>query len=468
MANGLRMFERQGTFRHGVHPPTAKGETRELAIHQFPFAPLLVLPLATVAGHPAKPLVAEGAQVQRGQLIAQPESPLSVPMHAPASGRVRCIALAPTIQGRMQPAIYLEPFAASPQALWSDSPCELSASRLQVIEAIRRAGAVGLGGAAFPTHAKLQAALQHQVDVILINGAECEPYLTSDYRVMLEHGSDIVLGIRYLLRASGAGSAVVAVEGDKADAAGAIERAIAAAADQSLAAIARLPIELCVLPVKYPQGAEKMLIASVLGRQVPRGGLPVDVGTLCFNVASAAEIGRALSSGSGLVDRVLTVGGPAVENKGNYRVPLGTPLRFLLETVGMTDEAAVVILGGPMMGQAVSSLDIPVSKGTTGVIALGPEQTGAMDRRRQHPCIRCGYCVDACPMLLNPSQLGLLAQAGRYREMANRHQLMDCFECGCCSFVCPSHIPLVQQFRIAKAALRRPTVAANQQTSGAQ
>ena len=449
------MFDRRPSFRHGVHPPAAKEETRDRPIHQFPFAPVLMLPLATLGDHAAKPVVVAGQEVERGELIAEPDDPLSVTMHAPATGCVRRIAPAPTIQGKMQPAIFIEPFTASTQAIVAGTACDLSASQDQVIAAIRGAGAVGLGGAAFPTHAKLQAARDRAVDVILINGAECEPYLTTDYRVMLEHADDVVTGIRYLLRASGASRAVVAIEADKA-----------AAAHRMTAAIAELPfavaggnppaaIDVERLPVKYPQGAEKILIAAVLGRQVPSRGLPIDVGTLCFNVASAAEIGRCLSTGTGLVDRVLTVGGPAVERPGNYRVPLGTPLRFLLETVGLTDEAAMVFLGGPMMGQAVSSLEIPIGKGTTGVIAMTPAQTAAIDRQRRHPCIRCGYCVDACPMFLNPAQLGLLAQQQRFQSMASDHHLMDCFECGCCSYVCPSHIPLVQQFRVAKAALRK-------------
>jgi Na+-translocating ferredoxin:NAD+ oxidoreductase subunit C len=330
--------------------------------------------------------------------------------------------------------------------------CDLeTATADDVIIAIQRAGIVGLGGAAFPTHAKLRVPDGKRIDCILINGAECEPYLTTDHRVMLEHPGDVIRGVDYLLKASAAGRAVIAIEANKPDAAAALQAAIAPGA----------PVTIGVLPVKYPQGAEKMLITSLLHREVPSGALPVDVGVLCFNVSSTAEIGRLLPTGAGLQERIITIGGPAIKHKGNYRVPIGTPLRFVLETAGTADEVTTVFLGGPMMGQAVSSLDIPVCKGTTGVIAFGARETGTMARQPQYPCIRCGYCVDACPIFLNPSQLGLLAERGDYHEMENNFHLFDCFECGCCTYVCPSHIPLVHQFRIAKAAVKKATQVAS-------
>jgi electron transport complex protein RnfC len=264
---------------------------------------------------------------------------------------------------------------------------------------------------------------------------------------MLEHAADVLTGIRYVLRAIGAERTIIAIEANKPDAAESLRREIAR---QSLAGI-----EVEVLPVKYPQGAEKMLITALTGRQVPSGGLPLDVGAICTNVATCAEIGQLLPHGAGLQDRVITVGGPAVIKKGNYRVPLGTPLRFVLETVGYADDITRVFLGGPMMGQAVSSLDIPVTKGTTGVIAFSARETGNVGQTKQYPCIRCAYCVDACPMFLNPSQLGLLAEQEQYDVMAQDYHLMDCFECGCCTYVCPSHIPLVQLFRVSKGAVRK-------------
>lgn len=434
-------------FAHGVHPPGLKERTAALPIAQFPFAPWLVVPLLQHIGQPAEAVVTVGQEVVRGALIAKPGGPLSVPMHAPASGVVQALGLVPSLSGRMVPAIYLQPHPGSTQEVLGGPGCDLDqADPAEIVAAIQQAGLVGLGGAAFPTYAKLQIPADRSVDTLLINGAECEPYLTTDHRVMLEQADEVLRGIAYLLKASGAKRALIAVEANKPDAADTLRQALAGRDRR---------IELVVLPVKYPQGAEKLLIKALLGREVPSRGLPVDVGVLCFNVASTAEIGYLLPRGEGLQERVLTVGGPAIARPGNYRVPIGTPIRFLLDTLGTTDHISVVFSGGPMMGQAVSSLDIPVTKGTTGIIALGEQQTGQLDAQREFPCVRCGSCLDACPMFLNPAHLGALAKQQQYSVMAAEHHLMDCFECGCCTYVCPAHIPLVHHFRVAKQAVRR-------------
>jgi electron transport complex protein RnfC len=433
------------TFRHGVHPPETKDETSGLAIRQFPFAPLLVVPLVQHLGKPSVPSVREGEKVVRGQRIARADGFMSVSMHAPASGTVRRIALTPAISGRMVPAVYLEPQRGSTQEVMEGVPCPLETStREEIVAAIQEAGVVGLGGAAFPTHVKLAIPEGKSVDTVIINGAECEPYLTTDHRVMLEQRDDVFAGIGYLLKVSGASRAVIAVEANKPDAASHLLEGMPA----------ELPATVEVLRVKYPQGAEKMLIHALLGRDVPPGGLPLDVHALCVNVATTAEIGRLLPHGRGIQERVVTVTGPAVKHKGNYRIPIGTPLRFLLEQVGVEDDVDRVFLGGPMMGAAAPSLDIAITKGTSGVVAF-TETEAERTHRRVQPCIRCGYCIDACPMFLDPSRLGALARNEEYERMAQEFHLRDCFECGCCAFVCPSHIPLVQQFRLAKAAVRK-------------
>jgi electron transport complex protein RnfC len=433
------------TFRHGVHPPDWKSETRDKAIRQFPFAPLLAIPLAQHLGRPSRPIVREGEKVLRGQCIARADGDLSVPMHAPATGRVQRIAPMPSIGGRMVDGVFLAPQPGSTQETPEGEPCRLeTAGADEILAAIQDAGIVGLGGAAFPTHVKLRIPQGGHADALIINGAECEPYLTTDHRVMLEQRDDVFTGIRYLLKATRAERAILAIEANKPDAAEHMRAGLPS----------DLAVSIEVLRVKYPQGAEKMLIAALLGREVRSGGLPIDVHALCVNVATTAEIGRLLPHGRGIQERVITVTGPAVRDKGNYRVPIGTPLRFLLEQVGVEDEIARVFLGGPMMGAAASSLDIAITKGTSGVVAFGENEA---ERTHEHiyPCIRCGYCVDACPMFLNPAQLAALARNEEFERMADEYHLMDCFECGACSFVCPSHIPLVHRFRVAKTALRK-------------
>ena len=433
------------TFRHGVHPPESKGSTRESRIRLFPFAPVLVVPLSQHLGKPAAAVVREGQEVERGQVIGEPDGFMSVAMHAPASGVVEKIALAPSISGQMVQAVYLRPFPGSTQEALDGRPCDVErASPDEIIAAIQAAGVVGLGGAAFPTHVKLKIPEGKSVDALIINGVECEPYLTTDHRVMLEQTQDIFTGVRYLLKACGAERAIIGVEANKLDA---IARLL-------LELPADLPASVQPLRVKYPQGAEKMLITALLGREVPSGGLPLDVHALCVNVATCAEIGRLVPRGRGILERVITITGPAVRKTGNYRIPIGTPLRFLLDYVGVAADVNRVFLGGPMMGAAAPSLDISITKGTSGVTAFRD-----VDAERTHsqvfPCIRCGYCLDACPIFLNPCELGLLARNGEHQRMASERRLMDCFECGSCSYVCPSHIPLVQQFRAAKAAVRK-------------
>jgi len=442
---------RHKSFRHGIHPPESKDATAGRPIEQFPFAPLLIVPLSQHLGKPAVAIVREGQEVVRGETIARADGFLSVAMHAPVSGIVKSIGLAPTIAGKMTPSVFLEPFPASTQEVAGGRPCELDAPPAEILKAIQAAGIVGLGGAGFPTHAKLRVPEGRAVDTVIVNGVECEPYLTTDHRVMLEQQDDLFVGLRYVLAATGAERAIVAVEANKLDAAEALRDAMPA----------DLPATVEVVAVKYPQGAEKMLITALLDREVPSGGLPFDVGVICINVATTAEIGRLLPKGRGIQERVITVSGPAIECKGNYRMPIGTPVRFILETVG-APELSRVFLGGPMMGAAVPQLDIPVVKGTSGVVGFTAAETGRAKEPREHPCIRCAYCVDACPLFLNPSMLGLLARNREYRQMADDFHLMDCFECGSCTFVCPSHIPLVQHFRVAKRAVRKARAVAEQ------
>lgn len=440
---GLFNFHKN-TFKHGIHPPEHKSETNGLAIRQFPFAPLIIVPMAQHIGAPAEIIVREGQEVQRGQLLARANGYVSVPIHAPVSGTVRKISNVPTISGKMSPGIYLEAFPSSGQEVREGDPVDLeSATADEILQAIQSAGIVGLGGAAFPTHVKLKVPEDKKCEVLMLNGIECEPYLTTDHRVMLEQAKDIFMGIRYLLKVTKAERVMIGIEANKQDAADHLAKSVPV----------DLPVTVHVVPVKYPQGSEKMLITALLDKEVPSGGLPIDVGVVSVNVATAAEIGRLLPKGQGIQERVVTITGPAVQKKGNYRIPIGTPLRFVLEQVGVADNISEVYMGGPMMGVAVSNLDISIVKGTSGIVVFAEKDV--QRPTKVYPCIKCGACVDACPLSLNPSKLGILAKFEAYDEMAANYNLMDCFECGSCSYVCPSHIPLVQYFRLSKSIVRK-------------
>jgi len=444
----MGMFQKH-TFKHGIHPPENKEETNGLPIRQFPFSPLIILPVAQHIGSPSEIRVREGQEVVRGQLLASASGYLSVPLHSPVTGKIRKIKDVPTISGKMVPGIYLEVSPSSTQEILEGEPVDIDkATPAEILQAIQDAGIVGLGGAAFPTHAKLKIPEGKHCDTLIINGIECEPYLTTDHRVMLEQPEDIFQGIKYLLKTTGAKRVIIGIEANKGDAA---ERLKGFLKPED-------PIEVQVVPVKYPQGAEKTLITSILGKEVPSGGLPIDVNVVVVNVATTAEIGRLLPHGRGIQERVITITGPGVQKKGNYLIPIGTPLRYVLEQVGADEHLSEIYMGGPMMGVAVSNLDISIVKGTSGIVIFSEENVKRAEKI--YPCIKCGACVDACPLSLNPSKLGILAKFEAYELMASDYNLMDCFECGSCSYVCPSHIPLVQYFRLSKSIVRKRKSAA--------
>ncbi|MBK8515612.1 MAG: electron transport complex subunit RsxC [Saprospiraceae bacterium] len=432
------------TFKNGIHPPENKDETKGLPIRQFPFAPVLIIPMSQHLGTPSEIIVREGQEVFRGQVLAKSSSYVSVPIHAPVSGTIKKISLVPTISGNMVEGIYLEAFPSSGQDVAEGIPLNVDTSTAdEILKGIQDAGIVGLGGAAFPTHVKLKVPDGKNCEVLMINGIECEPYLTTDHRVMLEQADDIFMGIRYLMKATGASKTIIGIEGNKQDAADHLNKLKPS----------DIPFTVKVVPVKYPQGSEKMLITAILGQEVPSGGLPIEVNVVTVNIATTAEIGRLLPHGRGIQERVITIAGPAVKKKGNYLIPVGTPLRYVLDYVGIHDDISVVYMGGPMMGVAVSNLDISITKGTSGILVFGNKDINHSDKI--YPCIKCGACVDACPISLNPSKLGILAKFESFDSMVEDFHLMDCFECGSCSYVCPSHIPLVQYFRLSKSRYRR-------------
>jgi electron transport complex protein RnfC len=311
-----------------------------------------------------------------------------------------------------------------------------------IVTAVQNAGVVGLGGAAFPAHVKLSPPEGAKIEMLLVNGAECEPYLTTDHRTMVEYPARVFAGVRIMMRTLGVERAVIGVERNKPDAIEALERLRPADIDITVQA----------LTVKYPQGAEKMLIKAVTGREVPSGKLPMHAGVVVQNVASLAAIAEVFETGLPLIERIVTITGPGVRKPANLIVPVGTKLRDAVAFCGgLTDDAAEILFGGPMMGAPQSDLDTPLIKGTSGVVVLTRAQSKPV---RAYPCIQCGHCLDACPVFLNPSLLGQLAQAARYEDMEAAH-LMDCMLCGACSYVCPSNIPLSQMFSLGKVMLRR-------------
>jgi len=435
---------RRNTFEHGIHPPEHKEVTAGLPIRRLPFAPRLVVPLSQHAGAPAVPLVKPGQEVVRGEPIARAAGFVSVPMHAPATGIVEDIRLMPSARGPKTESMVIRVYEGSTQEVMYEAPRDAGGMTPdEIVQAVQDTGMVGLGGAAFPSHVKMRPPKEHRVDTLVVNGCECEPYLTCDHRLMLERPDALIAGIRIAMRAVGAERAVIGVEDNKMDAVHTLQERVAGDGQ----------IRVQAVPTKYPQGAEKMLIDSLLRRRIPPGSLPSAVGVSVFNVGTLVQIGELLPRGRGLIERVVTVTGPGVRSPGNFLVPVGTPVRFLLQHAGATERAHELILGGPMMGMSVAALDVPVTKAVSGMVVLEAQDPDLRERPVQ-PCIRCAYCVEACPMHLNPSTLGLLAAKREYAKMAAEYHLNDCFECGCCSYVCPSNIPLVHYFRIAKAINR--------------
>lgn len=437
-------LDKAHTFPHGVHPPDRKEVTETKETVRLPLPDKLIIPLSQHTGAPARAIVKKKQEVARGELIAEAGGFVSVPMHAPATGTVERVDLARLPNGAMGPAIHLKTAPEADQtSVVGESRDVSSLPHDELVEAVQRTGLVGLGGAAFPTHVKLAVPQDKHVDTLIVNGCECEPYLTRDQRLMLERGQDLFAGVRIALRGTGAERAIIGIEANKPRAIEALE------AEKP----GDLPVEIRALQVKYPQGAEKTLIHTVTGREVPSGGLPHDAGTAVFNVATLAHLGQSLPRGEGLIERGITVSGSGIKQPGNYIVPVGTPVRFVLEHLGVSEDMRQVILGGPMMGQSIASLDVPLLKAVSGILVFTEHEVRAR-LRTVYPCIHCGQCLKSCPAFLNPSRLGNLGRKGEYEVMETDYHLNDCFECGSCTYTCPSHIPLVQYFRMAKAMNR--------------
>lgn len=426
-------------FRGGIHPNDHKSDTASKPIEIAALPRKVIIPVRQHIGAPSSPVVKKGDRVKKGQVIASSDSFISSPVHASVSGIVvdigdyshavfgKCLSIVIENDGLDE---WTEgvPFKRD----WE----ELGVNELR--EIIRQAGIVGMGGATFPTHVKLSPPKDKKVDVFILNAAECEPYLTADHRMMLEYTDYIVTGVQIAMKVLGVNKGYVGIEDNKSDAIEVMKRAFGGT-----------QVDIVALPTRYPQGGEKMLIKMITNCEVPSGGLPADVGVVVQNVGTVIAIRNAVVEGIPVIERVTTVTGGAVEEPKNLLLRIGTTFAEAIENCGgLKKTPRKVIMGGPMMGFAQSTLDVPVMKGVSGILALSREEVNYV---KQSPCIRCGHCIEVCPMGLNPSMLSILGERQLYEEAKEEYNLLDCIECGCCVYVCPAKRNMVQYIRYCKA-----------------
>jgi electron transport complex protein RnfC len=426
------------SFKKGVHPEEYKYLSEHKSLERLPLPTEVFIPLQQHVGSPCRPLVEKGQEVKTGEMIGQSTGFVSSPVHAAISGKVKTIDNFAHPLGINSQMIHI---VGDGEDTWIDSAPTVTdwenMSTDEIIETIQNAGIVGLGGAAFPTHVKLSPSKEKPIDTFILNGCECEPYLTADHRMMLEQTADVVLGTRILMKALGVSKTIIGIESNKADAVEVLTKATASYRE----------IEVVTLKVKYPQGAEKMLIKAALNRTVPTGGLPLDVGVVVNNVGTAIAVAAAVTKQKPLIERVVSVSGDGIKEPKNVIVRIGTPFQNLIDFCGgLLDNTVKIIMGGPMMGIAQHSLAAPVIKATSGILCLTDH---ADIERKEYPCIQCGSCIDACPMGLLPTRLARYTQFENW-QTADEMGILNCIECGSCAYVCPSQIPLVQRIRIGK------------------
>ena len=421
----------------GVHPSEHKEYSEEKALVPFPVPETVVIPMAMHLGAPANPVVQVGDYVKMGQVIGEAAGFISAPVHASVSGEViaveerphanRGTCLSVVIRNDGKDTLHE---SVQPHGSWEDlEPAE-------IIEIVKNAGIVGMGGAGFPTYVKLQPG--KPIEYVLLNGCECEPYLTADHQLLLNYADDVVFGLQAMMKTVAAEKGVIVIEDNKPDAIKLLQEKVAGLQN----------IEVCVARTKYPQGAEKMLIKRVTGRMVPSGALPADVGCVVGNVSTTKAIADAIKTGMPLISRITTVTGEYIKNPGNFLVRIGTPAQALVDHCGgITDPTATVKAGGPMMGFVQNGLEAPIMKGSNGIIAINT------DPSQEVACIKCGRCVDVCPMELKPLWYAKYADTENWEGMKQQN-VMDCMECRCCEFICSSKIPLVTKIRAGKAAVR--------------
>lgn len=436
--NTLRTFP-----KGGIHPPEQKLSTYK-SIQKLPLHANVTIPISQHIGVPSVPVVERGESVKTGQIIAKTGGFVSANIHASATGRIAKISEEMDISGYRRMSIMIR---VDKEEQWADGidtsdtlVTEIRLSREQILQKILECGIVGMGGATFPSHIKLNVPKGKKADVLIINGVECEPYLTSDHQLMLEKSEELMVGVRILMKALDVDKAIIGIENNKPDA---IEKLSKLADEHD-------NISVVALKVQYPQGGEKQLIKALINREVPSGKLPIDVGTVVHNVGTTYAVYEAVQKNKPLIERVVTVTGKSVKEPGNFLVRIGSPVNTLIEAAGgLPEDTGKVISGGPMMGKALNDLEIPVTKGTSGILILQEKESA---RSKSRVCIRCSKCTNVCPMGLEPFLLMTLAQRAMYDE-TEQNRVLDCIECGSCSYICPSNRELLDYIRLGKSTV---------------
>ncbi len=432
------------TFPGGIYPPHFKEITRQAYIKKAKAPKQAIIPLSQHVGAVCKPVVSVGDEVKKGSLIGKSDKLISSYVHSSISGKVIRIEPRPHPILGVCDSVIIDSDGKDESALAPEKVNIDDLTPEEIINIVREAGITGLGGACFPTHVKLSPPKEKKLDTFILNGAECEPYLSCDHRLMLERPQDIIKGALLIMEAIGVTRGLIAIEDNKPNAIEAIQSALKVVGNTQYA------VRIVSLRTKYPQGGEKQLIKALLDREVPPNGLPFDVGCLVDNVATALAIYEAINYKKPLYERVITVCGDAIKKEANLLVRIGTPVSDLInECGGLTKDLGKIIFGGPMMGFSQYSKEIPVVKGTSGVVFLSRKETAVPE---QGHCIRCGKCIEACPVNLVPTTIALAAEKGRL-DIASDFNVTDCIECGACAYVCPSKIPLLHLIKQAKASL---------------
>lgn len=432
----MKLFTSSKTFKGGVHPAEYKELSENCEFEIMPNPKQVVLPLSQHIGKPSNPLVKKGDDVKAGQIIAEANGFISVPIYSSVSGKVKKISTKITPSGFPKDSIVIE--AADSNEIELQPPLNIdTVSSQEIQERVKWAGIVGQGGAAFPTYVKITPQPNQKIDAVILNGCECEPYLTRDFRFMIERTEEVIEGLKLIMKSLGVGKGYIGIEDNKPEAINKLKKAVANYDN----------IEVEALETKYPQGAEKMLIKAILDREVPPGKLPLDVGAVIQNIGTALAVYDAVVKGEPQITAALTVSGYGIKEPKNLIVRIGTPIADVIEYCGgITEDASKIVIGGPMMGVAQFDFSAPVTKATSGILVLTKAEENLHE---ETACLRCGKCIEVCPLNLIPTKLARFTQLDRLED-AESYNISVCMECGTCTFTCPANIPLVQWIRLGK------------------